>query len=213
MRNERLTLPGMIDEQVLYAGGFEYIAGVDEAGRGALAGPVVAAAVILPKNLAYYIQNGVRDSKKLNHARREVLFELIKSTAIGVGIGIMPHHVIDEINILNATRRAMRQALDRLSRVPDYVLVDGMPIPRLKIAQKGIIKGDCTCISIASASIIAKVTRDRMMQDMDIAYPGYGFGKHKGYGTRQHLLCLSRLGPTPVHRYSFAPVRNIYRII
>jgi ribonuclease HII len=201
------------EEEALYAAGYESIAGVDEVGRGALAGPVVAAAVILPRNLKYFVKNGVRDSKKLNYTRREILFELIKSTPACIGLGIVPHHVIDEINILNATRRAMREAIEKLNMVPGFILVDGMPIPRLKIPQKGIIDGDSLCISIAAASIIAKVTRDHIMRDLDSQYPDYGFGVHKGYGTRQHLLCLTRLGPTPVHRFSFAPVRSIFKIV
>ena len=138
---------------------------------------------------------------------------MIIEEAFAVGIGIVSWQTIDSINILNATRLAMRQAIEQLACLPDFLLVDGMTIPRLNIRQKGIVKGDKLCLSIACASVIAKVTRDRIMVDLDVVYPNYGLAQHKGYGTRFHLDCLSQHGPSPVHRFSFAPVRETTRLI
>jgi ribonuclease HII len=201
------------EEKALLSRGYKFIAGVDEVGRGALAGPVVAAAVILPAKIGRDMAGKVRDSKQLNHGRREVLFDIIMKHAIAVGIGIVASEVIDEINILNATRRAMAEAISRLDPVPDYLLIDGRTLLRLKFLQKAIIKGDCKCISIASASIIAKVTRDRMMIDFDREYPGYGLAEHKGYGTSMHLECLGKSGPCAIHRRTFGPVKQAVRMI
>jgi ribonuclease HII len=167
------------EEKELFGRGYKLIAGIDEVGRGALAGPVVAAAVILPQKVGRALLGRVRDSKQLDHARREILFDIIIEHAIGIGIGIVASEVIDEINILNATRRAMAEAIAKLDPVPDYLLIDGRTLLRLKFLQKAIVKGDCKCISIASASIIAKVTRDRMMIEFDRQYPGYGMSAHK----------------------------------
>ncbi len=201
------------EEKELFARGYSFIAGVDEVGRGALAGPVVAAAVILPKKIGRSLLGKVRDSKQLDHARREVLFDIITKHAITIGIGIVASEVIDEINILNATRRAMAEAIAKLDPAPDYLLIDGRTLLRLKYLQKAIVKGDCKCISIASASIIAKVTRDRMMVEFARQYPGYGMAEHKGYGTAFHLSCLEKMGPCKIHRRTFDPVRQTVRLV
>ncbi len=176
------------------------ICGIDEAGRGPLAGPVVAAAVILP---AGCVIRGVNDSKKLSTAKREALYGEIMDTALSVGVGMAGPAVIDEINILQATYQAMRQAVSALSLRPDVLLNDAVRIPELDIYQVPIIKGDAKSISIAAASIIAKVTRDRLMVEYDRIMPEYGFASHKGYGSAEHIQALKRLGPSPIHRKSF----------
>ena len=213
MRNKKPKGPDMQMETDLLSRGFKVIAGIDEVGRGALAGPVVAAAVVIPGDNILPVYDGIRDSKEMNALERETAFEVIIKWAVDIGIGIVSPQIIDEINILGATRRAMRQAIGNLSRQPDYLLIDGTPIPRSLIAQQGIIKGDKHCFSIACASIIAKVIRDRIMVDLDRNYPHYGFAIHKGYGTKKHLQCLNQNGPIEIHRYSFAPVRNLVRLI
>ena len=200
--------PNLDEEDKLKAQGYELIAGIDEVGRGALAGPVVAGAVILPHPANLPWLELVRDSKELNSRKRESLFDLINREAVAVGIGIIPPQTIDTINILKATRLAMMQAVEKLSRQPNFLLIDRLSLAQCPIPQRGITRGDESCLSIACASIIAKVTRDRMMDEFDIMYPGYGFAQHKGYGTRKHISCLQKLGPSPVHRLYFAPVRN-----
>ena len=177
-----------------------HICGIDEAGRGPLAGPVVAAAVILPKDVPFFYLN---DSKKLSEKRREALFEELQEKAVAIGVGSVSEEVIDEINILQATLLAMRKALDALSPPADLALVDALTLPELKIPQISIIKGDAKSISIAAASVIAKVTRDRVMKEMDALYPEYGFAKHKGYGTAAHIAALKKYGPCRIHRRSF----------
>jgi ribonuclease HII len=191
-------------EQQLYDSGVHYIAGVDEVGRGPLAGPVVAAAVILPKDI--YLP-GLNDSKKLSEAKREMLFDQIQACAISIGIGFVSAKEIDELNIYQATKKAMLQAVQQLEPKPDYLLIDAMELP-LMIPQRSIIKGDANSISIAASSIVAKVTRDRLMKKLGKKYPQYGFEKHMGYGTEQHLEAIQRYGVTPEHRKSFAPVRE-----
>jgi len=200
--------PNLDEEDKLKSQGYELIAGIDEVGRGALAGPVVASAVILPHpaNLPWF--GLVRDSKELNYKKRASLFDLITEEAIAVGIGIVPPQTIDTINILKATRLAMMQAVEKLPKQPSFLLIDRLSLSQCPIPQMGITRGDKSCLSIACASIIAKVTRDRMMDELDIMYPGYGFAQHKGYGTRKHISCLQKLGPSPIHRLYFAPVRN-----
>lgn len=178
----------------------EYICGIDEVGRGPLAGPVVAAAVILPKDCEILYIN---DSKKLSEKRREELFLEIQEKAIAIGVGISSWTRIDEINILQANYEAMRQALSQLTVKPDILLNDAVTIPDVDITQVPIIKGDAKSISIAAASIIAKVTRDHMMVDYDMVYPGYGFAKNKGYGTAEHIKALEEMGPCEIHRRSF----------
>lgn len=185
--------------------GFRVIAGVDEAGRGPLAGPVVAAAVILPEG---HVIGGVNDSKKLGEAKRSSLFEVIMNEAVSVGIGISDAATIDRINILQATLRAMESAVANLSPPPDCLLIDGISKTALHLHQKTIKKGDSLSLSIAAASIIAKVTRDRLMEGYDREYPGYGLAGHKGYGSASHMAAIAALGPSPIHRLTFRGVRE-----
>ena len=201
--------PNLDEEDKLKAQGYEFIAGIDEVGRGALAGPVVASAVILPHPASLPWFELVRDSKELNSRKRESLFDPINKEAIAVGIGIVPSQVIDSVNILKATRMAMMQAVEKLPKQPNFLLIDRIGLSQCPIPQRGITRGDKSCLSIACASIIAKVTRDRIMEEFDQIHPGYGFAQHKGYGTGRHLSCLQKLGPSPIHRLYFAPVRNI----
>lgn len=179
---------------------FSYICGIDEVGRGPLAGPVVAAAVILPKDCDILYIN---DSKQLSEEKREALYEEIMEKAIGVGIGVVSHERIDEINILQATYEAMRQAVAKLPVQPDLLLNDAVTIPELTMKQVPIIKGDAKSISIAAASIVAKVTRDRMMVELDRFYPEYGFAGNKGYGSAVHIEAIKTIGPCKIHRRSF----------
>ena len=174
--------------------------GIDEVGRGPLAGPVVAGAVILPADCPVLYLN---DSKQLSAKRREELYDVILENAVAVGLGFASPERIDEINILQATYEAMREAIGKLSVRPDVLLNDAVTIPQVNIRQIPIIKGDAKSVSIAAASIVAKVTRDRMMEQYDEVFPGYGFAKNKGYGSGEHIAALKRLGPTPIHRRSF----------
>jgi ribonuclease HII len=209
-----LKLPTFNEEMTLLSQGYRAITGIDEAGRGALAGPVVAAAVMLPQMADINGDlNGARDSKLMTPLQRERLFHIIFQKAISVGVGVISPDIVDLVNILNATRQAMRHAIEQMSQIPDYLLVDGMVIPGVSVKQKGIIKGDRLCLSIACASIIAKVTRDRIMVDADKLYPGYGLASHKGYGTRLHVDCLCKMGPARIHRHTFMPVRQSLRLI
>lgn len=185
--------------------GFNVIAGIDEAGRGCLAGPVVAACVSFKDDV--FIA-GIKDSKELSAQQREDLFEEIIKHAF-VGIGIVDVDVIDRINILEATRLAMIKAFQNLGREVDLLLIDAMQLPNIKVAQKSIIKGDKKSACIASASIVAKVTRDRIMKQYHHLYSNYGFDKHKGYATAQHLSALRKFGPSPIHRKSFSPVKEL----
>ncbi|HET7153090.1 MAG TPA: ribonuclease HII [Candidatus Kapabacteria bacterium] len=187
-------------EQELWKQGCTHVAGIDEAGRGPLAGPVVAAAVIFPPGTSI---QGLNDSKKLSHEQRESLFPKIYAEALAIGIGIIHADIIDDINILNATFRAMEQAVDMLDVSPQHLLVDGNRFYPSTTPYTTIVAGDTLCYSIAAASIIAKVTRDRMMHEFDEQYPGYGFARHKGYGTRAHYDALRELGMCPIHRRSF----------
>lgn len=179
---------------------FSCICGIDEVGRGPLAGPVVAGAVILPKdaNILY-----INDSKQLSAKKRDELYDIIMKEAISVGLGYVANERIDEINILQATYEAMRQAIGKLDPQPDLLLNDAVTIPQVAIRQVPIIKGDAKSISIAAASIVAKVTRDRLMEEYDIVFPGYDFAGNKGYGSASHIDALKRLGPCPIHRRSF----------
>ena len=184
-----------------------FIAGVDEAGRGPLAGPVVASAVILPED--YPIPAGINDSKKLTASMRAKLFHEIKENSrIRWSVGIVDSSKIDEINILQATYLAMKEAVLALGKDVDFCLVDGLPVHGLPVDHKAIVKGDSRSYSIAAASIVAKETRDQMMVDLASQYPQYGFEKHKGYGTKAHLQALMEHGPCPMHRFSFEPVRK-----
>lgn len=179
---------------------FSYICGIDEVGRGPLAGPVVAGAVILPKDCRILYLN---DSKQLSEKKREELYEVIMENAVSTGLGFVSPERIDEINILQATYEAMRQAIEKLDKEPALLLNDAVTIPGVKIRQVSIIKGDAKSISIAAASIIAKVTRDRLMVQYDEIYPEYGFASNKGYGAAAHIEALKKYGPTPIHRRSF----------
>ncbi|MCC2254908.1 ribonuclease HII [Ruminococcus sp. CLA-AA-H200] len=194
---ERLALMRIYENKY---GEYELICGIDEAGRGPLAGPVVAGAVILPKDCEILYLN---DSKKLTAAKREELYDEIMEKAIATGIGMASPARIDEINILQATYEAMREAVSKLSSVPDLLLNDAVTIPDMIIPQVPIIKGDAKSVSIAAASILAKVTRDRLMVQYDEILPGYGFARHKGYGSKEHIDAIRKLGPTPIHRQSF----------
>ena len=196
---ERVRLEGMREFENKYSD-LAYVAGIDEAGRGPLAGPVVAAAVILPKDIFLPFLN---DSKKVTEKRRDVLFDEIKQNAIAYGIGIASNTLIDEINILQANYEAMREAVNALEKTPDILLVDAVHIPDINIKQVGIVKGDAKSVNIAAASILAKVTRDRIMAEYDKIYPEYGFASNKGYGTATHIAALKEIGPCAIHRKSF----------
>ena len=201
LEKQKLRLEEMLQfERELWAKGVKYIAGVDEVGRGPLAGPVVTAAVVLPADFSLL---GVDDSKKLSPKRREELFEQIKEAAVCWSIGRREPNRIDEINILEATKEAMTDAINALSVRPDHVLIDAVKLPGLAIPQTPLIKGDARSVSIAAASILAKVTRDREMVAMDEVYPGYAFASNKGYGTKAHYEGLAKLGPCPIHRKTF----------
>lgn len=192
-------------EKAAYAAGFEHLAGVDEVGRGPLAGPVVASAVILPKNCKI---KGLNDSKKIPKAKHQAIYDEVMATALAVGIGVISPEVIDEVNIYEATKLAMQAALADLTITPDYLLIDAMQLP-VELPQEKIIKGDAKSMSIAAASIVAKVTRDQLMVDYDQAYPGYGLGQNAGYGTAQHLQALEKQGISPIHRRSFEPIKSM----
>jgi ribonuclease HII len=189
-----------IYEKNAHSKGIQFVAGIDEAGRGPLAGPVVAAAVILPQDVSIY---GLNDSKQLSAKKRDVLYDEIKQKALSFGVGIVDENCIDEINILNATKKAMKSAVEALKPQPGLLLIDAVKLDDCPIDQMSIIKGDCLSISIAAASIIAKVTRDRMMDELDTVYPQYGFLRHKGYGTRDHIAAIKKYGICPIHRISF----------
>ena len=193
-------------EKELYKKGFKLIAGTDEVGRGPLVGPFVAAAVILPKN---YQLDGLTDSKKLSEKKRDKFYDIIMKEAVSVGIGVVDAKTIDEINILEASRLAMKKAIMNLKIVPEYVLSDAMKLNNIDIPYTDIIHGDALSLSIAAASVIAKVTRDRMMYELDVQYPLYGFAKHKGYPTKLHLENLRKYGVLDNYRFSYKPVKEI----
>ena len=202
MKEQELNrLKNMLEiEDKLYSEGYNFVCGVDEAGRGPLCGPVVAAAVILPKD--EYIE-GVNDSKKLTEKKREKLYDDIMMKAVAASIGISDVDVIEKVNILNATKLAMKQAIEKLSIKPDYVLIDGNQMIDINIKAETVVSGDAKSLPIAAASIIAKVTRDRMLIEFDKKYPEYGFAKHKGYGTKSHIEAIQKYGLTDIHRPSF----------
>lgn len=218
--SEELTrprLPGAIEEET-YSRGFKCIAGLDEVGRGPLAGPVVAAAVVFPRGFSH---SDIKDSKLLTPSQRETLAPIIKQNAVTWGVGIVEVEEIDRINILRASLLAMGKALKALQQIPDCLLIDGnqkIPVEFFRVKsivderrlqQRTIIKGDQLCFAIAAASILAKVARDAMMVELDKSYPEYGFASHKGYSCLAHLAALRRFGPSPVHRRSFKPVRDV----
>ena len=187
-------------EREAFDAGIKLVCGVDEAGRGPLAGPVCAAAVILPPGLEI---PGLNDSKKLTDKKRRELYDVITAQAVSYGIAFASEQEIDEINILQATYEAMREAISKLSVKPDVLLNDAVKIPQVDIRQVPIIKGDAKSVSIAAASIVAKVTRDRLMEEYDKVLPGYGFASNKGYGSAEHIAALKEIGPSPIHRQSF----------
>ena len=204
--DEDLRLEKMLAyEKELYAQGIDLIAGVDEVGRGPLAGPVVAAAVILPKACKI---PGLNDSKKIPKSKHKEIYEAVLQNAIAIGIGIKDNQVIDQVNIYEATKLAMMEAIGQLEPQPQHLLIDAMKLD-LPIPQTSIIKGDANSLSIAAASIVAKVTRDQMMEKFDREYPGYDFAQNAGYGTAKHLAGLDQLGVTPIHRRSFEPVKSM----
>ncbi len=193
------------EEKRLWQKGYLHIAGIDEAGRGPLAGPVVAAACILP---AKFELSGLNDSKQVTESKRERLFQEIKEQALGFAVGSAEPAEIDALNILQATKLAMKRAVENLKVRPHFLLIDALELPNIKIPQQGIIGGDELSASIAAASILAKVSRDHWMRELHVLYPEYGFAKNKGYGTKEHLDALRRFGPSPLHRKSFAPVHQ-----
>lgn len=204
--DEDLRLEKMLAyEKELYTQGIHLIAGVDEVGRGPLAGPVVAAAVILPKACKI---PGLNDSKKIPKSKHKEIYEDVLQNAIAIGIGVKDNQVIDQVNIYEATKLAMMEAIGQLEPQPQHLLIDAMKLD-LPIPQTSIIKGDANSLSIAAASIVAKVTRDQMMEKFDREYPGYDFAQNAGYGTAKHLAGLDQLGVTPIHRRSFEPVKSM----
>lgn len=194
-------------EKELYDNGINLIAGVDEVGRGPLIGPVVAAAVILPKD---YKLEGLTDSKKLSEKKRDKFYEIIKRDAISIGIGLMDEKVIDDVNIYEATKLAMKEAINNLNIKPEHILIDAMPL-ELSIPTTSIIKGDAKSESIAAASVIAKVTRDKMMYDLDKEYPMYGFKNHKGYPTKKHIEALKEYGLIDGYRKTYQPIKDMIK--
>ena len=203
------TIPSFVEEANLASQGYRSIAGLDEVGRGALAGPVVAAAVILPRRLKAPWMEQVRDSKLLTPKKREYLYFHVREVAISIGVGIVSHEVIDAKNIVRATQLAMMQAIAQLSPSADSLLIDYLRLPGVSLPQKGIVNGDQLCFSIACASIVAKVSRDHLMIEKDRLYPGYALSQNKGYWTEKHVTGLERLGPSPIHRRSFQPIKGM----
>ena len=204
--DEDLRLKTMLSyEKELYKQGLTLVAGVDEVGRGPLAGPVVAAAVILQKNCKI---RGLNDSKKIPKKKHLEIYQAVQDQALAIGIGIMDNQVIDQVNIYEATKLAMKESISQLSLQPEHLLIDAMKL-ELPISQTSIIKGDANSLSIAAASIVAKVTRDELMKEYDQQYPGYDFTTNAGYGTAKHLEGLEKLGVTPIHRTSFEPVKTL----
>ncbi len=190
-------------ENELYSKGYKLIGGIDEVGRGPLVGPVVTACVILPED---FVLDGLTDSKKLSEKKRDMFYDIIMEKAISVGIGIMDEDVIDKVNIYEATKLAMYQAVDNMSVKPDYILIDAMKLDKLDVPSTSIIKGDLKSITISAASVIAKVTRDRMMYELDKKYPMYKFAKNKGYPTKDHIEAIVKYGILKEHRKTFKPV-------
>lgn len=205
--DEEMRLEQMLRyEKELYQSGYQAIAGIDEVGRGPLAGPVVAAAVILPPECKI---KGLNDSKKIPKKKHQEIYQAVMDKALEVGVGQIDNDIIDQVNIYEATKLAMKVALSKLSLKPDYLLIDAMKLD-VDIPQDSIIKGDANSLSIAAASIVAKVTRDKLMADYDKEFPGYDFSQNAGYGTKSHLQGLERNGVTPIHRKTFEPVKSMY---
>lgn len=207
------AIPHFREESAFFERGITLVAGVDEAGRGALAGPVVAGAVILGRRRRNGWLKSIRDSKLLSAKNRDELYDLITAESIAFGIGIVSHQHIDAHGIVPATRLAMKLALAELNPGADGLLIDYLTLPDIRLPQKGIVDGDAVCVSIACASIIAKVTRDRLMTVLEARYPDFHLGRHKGYGTADHLACLHQHGPCHIHRRSFAPVQHFRSLL
>jgi len=207
-RTDATQLLKFQEEKSCEGQGYQLVAGVDEVGRGCLAGPVIAAAVIMPRDKRLSWFKKIRDSKLLTPEKRESLSPLIHNTAVSVGTGVVYPDLIDSQGMTKAVRLAMKKAIDNLLPQPDFILIDYLTIPDLNLPQKGVINGDTICFSIACASIIAKVHRDHMMSELDKKYPGYGLAQNKGYGTEEHIASLRRLGPSAIHRRLFWPVKN-----
>jgi ribonuclease HII len=201
--------PTFVEEKALRKQGYQFVAGIDEVGRGALMGPVMAAAVILPDNIKGKWKTRVRDSKQLTPKDRDYLFDFICEAAVSYGIGSSTNDEIDNMGIGKATRIAMVKAVRQLNPAPHFLIIDWVKLKESYLPQKSIVHGDALCFSIACASIIAKVTRDRLVTEMDKDYPGYSFSDHKGYGTPEHLACLKAKGPCALHRRSFRPVSEM----
>lgn len=207
--------PSCEEEQALIRSGYRLVAGIDEVGRGAWAGPVTAAAVILPPELALSgrdgapVLDGVRDSKQLTPQRREELWPVIHREAVAIGIGFAPVSIVDCLGVAAAGRLAMRRAISGLQLRPEFLLIDAFQLPTVEIPQKGIVDGDCLCVSIAAASVVAKVARDRLMAALHGEYPDYGFHHNKGYGTPEHYQSLLQNGPCRLHRRTFSPLRDL----
>ena len=208
-RRSRPQAPTYDEERFLLDQGYSLVVGMDEVGRGPLAGPVVAGLAILPSDPKGEWVDLIRDSKQLTPAQRERADAELHKQASALEVGVCSPHEVDELGIVGATQLAMRRALDSVALLPQYLLLDAFPLPDVDIPQKAIIKGDAKCLSIAAASIVAKVARDRLMCLEEEAHPGYGFARHKGYGTREHIRNLQLLGPCPIHRRSFAPVKHM----
>jgi ribonuclease HII len=211
MKRETHMVPDLQEELDLYAAGHTRVAGLDEVGRGAWAGPVCAAAVVLPLNRPDLpdLLTGVRDSKQLSPAQREILLPVILDVAEAVGVGWAAPTEVDERGVVPATQQAMARAVGELDGRVDALLVDYLRLPDLDLPQRALPKADARCLSVAAASIVAKVTRDQLMVALDQDFPGYGFARHKGYGTRQHREALAWLGPSPIHRMSWRPIQEI----
>ena len=197
-----------MEEKSLRAEGYSLVAGLDEVGRGPLAGPVVAGVAVLPDRLRGRWVKLVRDSKQMTAAQRDYVLPYLRDVALALEVGFSSPEEIDDLGIVAATRLAMQRALDSVALLPQFLLLDAILLPQVAIPQKAIIRGDALCISISAASIVAKVTRDNLMKSEDAVYPGYGFAQHKGYGTPGHMRSLERLGPCAIHRRSFAPING-----
>ena len=208
--NPRPDFPTLDLERALWANGALWVAGIDEAGRGAWAGPVAAAAVILPQIRAFNLElKGVRDSKKMTPAQRDAWAQVVRESVVSCGVGLASAAEIDALGILPATRLACHRSIASLAVIPDHLLLDYLHLPELAIPQTALPKGDALSLSIAAASVLAKTHRDAILCDLDAQYPGYGFADHKGYGTAVHRRALQHLGPSPEHRLSYEPLRNL----
>lgn len=202
-------IPDFTQEDSLFQQGYSMVAGLDEVGRGTLAGPVVAGLAIFEHKPYDDWVGMIRDSKQMSPSQREYVIPYLESAALALEIGVSSSIEVDNLGIVSATRLAMKRAINSLTFLPQYLLLDAFPLPDISIPQKAIIRGDSICFSIASASIVAKVRRDKMMEEYDILYPGYGFVSNKGYGTRQHMDGLKELGPSPIHRKTFSPLKEM----